>query len=150
MIQYIKNRSIFDSKCEVITNPINCVGVMGGGLAAAFKKKFPKMFNDYLKLCSSQELIPGRCVLWDDKTSEHKVLLFPTKDHWRFASRYRYVAGGLRYFVAHYKDWGIKSIAFPALGCGLGGLDWEDVKFLMEEELKSVKDELDIEIYIPQ
>ena len=124
---------------------------MGGGLAAAFKKKFPKMFNAYLKMCASGSLIPGRCVLWDPEIEgSHKVLLFPTKDHWRFASRYRYVAGGLRYFVAHYKEWGIKSIAFPALGCGLGGLDWEDVQFLMEEELKPVKDDLTIEIYLPQ
>jgi O-acetyl-ADP-ribose deacetylase (regulator of RNase III) len=149
MITYIKDKDIFESDCEVIANPINCVGIMGGGLALAFKNKFPKMYIKYKEMCANREIIPGKVYLVDGD-EKHKVLLFPTKDHYKYMSRYKFITGGLRSLVRQYKDWGIKSIALPALGCGLGGLDWDDVKFAIEDELKELSKEIRIDVYLPQ
>ena len=149
MINYIKDKDIFESDCEVITNPINCVGVMGGGLALAFKNKFPNMYKTYKEMCDKHEIKPGKVYLVDGD-EKHKVLLFPTKDHYKYMSRYRFITGGLRSLVRQYKDWGIKSIALPALGCGLGGLDWIDVKHAIEYELKEIAEDVQIDVYLPQ
>jgi O-acetyl-ADP-ribose deacetylase (regulator of RNase III) len=149
MITYIKDKDIFESDCEVITNPVNCVGVMGGGLALAFKNKFPKMYLKYKEMCANREIIPGKVYLVEGD-EKHKVLLFPTKDHYKYLSRYKYITGGLRSLVRQYKDWGIRSIAIPALGCGLGGLDWEDVNSAIEYELKDIVNDISIEVYLPQ
>lgn len=149
MINYIKDKDIFESDCEVITNPINCVGVMGGGLALAFKNKFPNMYKTYKEMCDKHEIKPGRVYLVDGD-EKHKVLLFPTKDHYRYMSRYRFIIGGLRCLANNYKEWGIKSIAIPALGCGLGGLDWDDVKHAIEYELKEISEDIQIDVYLPQ
>lgn len=149
MIEYIQDKDIFDSDCEVITNPVNCVGVMGGGLALAFKNKFPKMYLKYKEMCANREIIPGKVYLVEGD-ERHKILLFPTKDHYKYLSRYKYITGGLRSLVRQYKDWGIRSIALPALGCGLGGLDWEDVNSAIEYELKDIINDISIEVYLPQ
>lgn len=149
MIEYIQDKDIFDSDCEVITNPVNCVGVMGGGLALAFKNKFPKMYLKYKEMCDNNEIRPGKVYLVEGD-ERHKILLFPTKDHYKYLSRYRYITGGLRSLVRQYKDWGIRSVALPALGCGLGGLDWEDVNSAIEYELKDIIHDISIEVYLPQ
>ena len=149
MITYIKDKDIFESDCEVITNPVNCVGVMGGGLALAFKNKFPKMYLKYKEMCANREIIPGKVYLVEGD-EKHKILLFPTKDHYKYLSRYKFITGGLRSLVRQYKDWGIRSIALPALGCGLGGLDWEDVNSAIEYELKDIVNDISIEVYLPQ
>lgn len=149
MIEYIYDKDIFDSDCEVITNPVNCVGVMGGGLALAFKNKFPKMYLKYKEMCDNNEIRPGKVYLVEGD-ERHKILLFPTKDHYKYLSRYRYITGGLRSLVRQYKDWGIRSVALPALGCGLGGLDWEDVNSAIEYELKDIIHDISIEVYLPK
>ena len=149
MIEYIQDKDIFDSDCEVITNPVNCVGVMGGGLALAFKNKFPKMYLKYKEMCDNNEIRPGKVYLVEGD-ERHKILLFPTKDHYKYLSRYRYITGGLRSLVRQYKDWGIRSVALPALGCGLGGLDWEDVNSAIEYDLKDIIHDISIEVYLPQ
>lgn len=149
MIEYIQDKDIFDSDCEVITNPVNCVGVMGGGLALAFKNKFPKMYLKYKEMCDNNEIRPGKVYLVEGD-ERHKILLFPTKDHYKYLSRYRYITGGLRSLVRQYKDWGIRSVALPALGCGLGGLDWEDVNSAIEYELKDIIHDISIEVYLPK
>ena len=149
MIEYIQDKDIFDSDCEVITNPVNCVGVMGGGLALAFKNKFPKMYLKYKEMCDNNEIRPGKVYLVEGD-ERHKILLFPTKDHYKYLSRYKYITGGLRSLVRQYKDWGIRSVALPALGCGLGGLDWEDVNSAIEYELKDIIHDISIEVYLPQ
>ena len=98
MIEYIQGKDIFESDCEVITNPVNCVGVMGGGLALAFKNKFPKMYLKYKEMCDNHEIIPGKVYLVEGD-ERHKILLFPTKDHYKYLSRYKYITGGLRSLV---------------------------------------------------
>ena len=142
MIHYVRNGDIFESQAQTIVNPVNCVGVMGAGLALGFKNKYPQMFSVYQKHCFSGDLTPGKLMLY--KTDKHWILNFPTKDHWINPSQMSYIEKGLEKFVSAYKTKGIISVAFPKLGCGRGGLDWVQVKALMEKYLNN----LEIEVFI--
>lgn len=144
-----KQGDIFDSNAQVITNTINTVGVMGAGLAKQFKERFPDMFADYQKRCRRREVRVGRPYLWKPPNREGKwVLNFPTKQHWKSNSRLKWIEEGLCYLLEHYEEWGIKSLAMPALGCDLGGLNWEkQVKPLMVRYLSQMK--IPVEIYEP-
>ncbi len=103
------------------------------------------MFKEYKERCKLGEIKIGRLYLY--KTKEGKLIInFPTKFDWRNKSRIEYIEAGLKYFVEHYKDWGIKSAAFPQLGCGEGGLKWDIVKNIMEKYLGNL--DIEIEIYI--
>lgn len=116
---------------------------MGKGIAKQYKDLYPEMFTQYQKYCEEHLLGIGK--LWIYKTEHKWILNFPTKKHWRNPSEIEYVEQGLQKFVATYKEKGIRSISFPALGCGNGGLDWEsEVKPLMAKYLGN----LDIEILI--
>lgn len=141
MIKYMTG-SIFNTEAEVLVNPVNTDGVMGAGLAAEFKGRYPRMFQKYEDACKKNALKTGMLMLVKD--GDKRILLFPTKEHWKSASKLEYIDDGLRKFCDTYKERNIKSAAFPLLGCGLGGLDWRKVKPLMESYLG----ELDIDIYI--
>jgi O-acetyl-ADP-ribose deacetylase (regulator of RNase III) len=145
--EIIKDGDIFTSKAKVLVNPVNCVGVMGGGLALTFKNKYPEMFKEYKEICNNFDIHPGDVVYWysDDKFESYEVLLFPTKDHYRNPSEIEYIVDGLIDLCNNYKKWNISSIAFPKIGCGLGGLNWEDVKPLIINKLKDLDD---LEVYI--
>lgn len=138
---YLKG-NIFSSPAEVIVNPVNVFGVMGKGLAAEFKRRYPAMFKRYKKFCDNKSFSVGQ--LFISREADYSVLLFPTKKHWRGGSKLEYVEAGLKKFVDTYGQKGINSIAFPKLGCGYGGLKWEDVRPLMEKYLR----ELPIDIYV--
>ena len=142
MITYVKI-DLFESPAQVLVNTVNTVGVMGKGIAKRFKQTYPKMFEQYQKFCENKMLEVGK--LWLYK-SEHKwILNFPTKQHWRSPSKLEYIEKGLKKFVETYEEKGITSISFPLLGCGNGGLDWENqVKPLMEQYLRP----LPIEVFI--
>ena len=140
-IQYQKG-DIFDSKAHVIVNTVNCKGVMGKGLALAFKQRYPAMFKVYQEECKTGKLRIGRPSLY--KQSTPWVLNFPTKNDWRLPSKLEYLEKGLEYFVANYIEAGIKSIAFPKLGAQNGKLSWDEVGPLMVKYLS----QLDIAIYI--
>ena len=141
----VKLGNIFESECSTIVNTVNCVGVMGKGIALEFKKRYPDMFSDYVRRCNSGEVFPGRpYVFQNEKTS---ILNFPTKDHWRSPSRLSYVIDGLDWFVDNYQKYDIRSIAFPPLGCGNGGLSWDTVGPIMYQKLRELP--IDIEIYAP-
>lgn len=144
MIKFVKG-NIFDSKTRVLVNPVNCVGVMGKGLAKQFRDRNWKMFQDYRSLCNDGVITPGYPYLWGGYDND--VLLFPTKDLYTQQSKLEYIESGLLYFRDWYKQWGIESIAFPALGCGCGGLKWSDVRPLMIRMLDDLP--IDIEIYEP-
>lgn len=132
---------ILASKANVLVNPVNCVGVMGAGLALEFKKRWPEMFEAYVALCNQDKLIPGS--VWYLWNLEQPILLFPTKFHWRDSSHIDLIEAGLKAFSnVQWKM--IKSIAFPQLGCGLGGLDWKDVQPLMEKYLEPLPIEVEI------
>ena len=130
---------IFKSEAECIVNPVNCIGVMGKGLALKFKKKYNKMFIDYVMRCRKGQVKTGQPYL--SKAEDRFILNFPTKQHWRDPSKLEYIEAGLKYFARNYRTWEITSIAFPKLGCGCGGLDWEkDVKPLMYKYLGDFED----------
>lgn len=124
---YKPGENIFESSCDAITNAVNCVGVMGGGLALAFKKRYAD--TDYLKFyiedCKSGDLKPGRVTaFWVDGQF---IFNFPTKDHHANDSLYEYISSGMTAMIPMVEDLGLTSVALPMLGCGLGGLRWEVV-----------------------
>jgi O-acetyl-ADP-ribose deacetylase (regulator of RNase III) len=136
MILYVKG-DMFQSPAQVLVNTVNTAGVMGKGLALDFKRLYPEMFEQYRSLCETRQIQIG--TLWLYKTPNKWVLNFPTKKHWREPSRLEYVEAGLKKFVAVYSRMGIHSIAFPALGCGNGQLDFAaEVQPLMEKYLRKL------------
>lgn len=144
-----KYGSIFNSNAQVITNTINTFGVMGAGLAKQFRERFPEMYEDYKEKCRRKEVKVGQPYLWKPQNGDGKwILNFPTKHHWRKKSRLEWIEEGLKYLLEHYEEWGIQSLAMPALGCDLGGLDWESqVKPLMVRYLSQMN--IPVEIYEP-
>ncbi len=143
-IKFIKG-NIFNSEAQTIVNTVNCVGVMGKGIALVFKLRYPKMFDLYKNHCKSKLIDIGKLWLYKGEGNAPWVLNFPTKSHWKYPSRLEYLEKGLEKFSATYKIQGITSIAFPLLGTNNGGLDKEVVLALMEKYL--VKCDIDIEIY---
>ena len=134
MLEVITNRTIFDLPVQTIVNPVNCDGFMGKGLALEVKKRFPNVFIKYQQRCRQGRMKIGKLQLI--KGQPQWVLNFPTKDHWRGRSRIEFVEAGLRTFNATYRKNRITSIAFPPLGCGSGGLLWDDVGPLMRRYLE--------------
>lgn len=126
--------SLLESRAQTLVNAVNTVGVMGKGLAHEFKLRNPTMFERYREICKQGLLDIGKLWLW--KGSRQWVLNFPTKRSWKQPSKLEYIEAGLKKFVQEYEERGIREIAFPRLGCGNGGLDWEDVRPLMERYLK--------------
>ena len=141
MLSYHRT-SILTSTAQTVVNTVNTVGVMGKGLAAAFKARAPEMFHEYQHLCQNGKLKIGTLWLW--KGQPQWILNFPTKKHWRNPSQLSYIESGLAKFVAQYEQRGIREISFPRLGCGNGGLNWKDVRPLMESYLAK----LPISVYI--
>lgn len=125
MIRVI-NGDLFNSQAQTLVNTVNCVGVMGKGVALEFKKRFPDMFQDYARRCKDKHVVLGRPYIFKRKLPPW-ILNFPTKDHWRSVSRLKDIVEGLHYLQQHYQEWGITSLAVPPLGCGQGQLDWRIV-----------------------
>lgn len=145
MVNIEYGKTIFDSNAQTLVNTVNCVGVMGKGIALEFKNRYPTMFDKYKSFCDKGVFKPG--VLWIYKADDGKwVLNFPTKVDWRNPSEMSYIEDGLKKFVEIWKEKGIKSIAFPLLGCSNGGLNPDDVIPLMEKYLNQC-DGLDVTIY---
>jgi O-acetyl-ADP-ribose deacetylase (regulator of RNase III) len=137
---------LFATQAQTRVNTVNCVGVMGKGVAQGFKERFPAMFEDYAMRCGRKEVRLGEPYPYFGVP--HIIILnFPTKDHWRSPSRLADIERGLDYFVQHYVEWGIKSVAFPPLGCGNGGLNWGEVGPLMYGKLRKL--DIPIEVYAP-
>jgi O-acetyl-ADP-ribose deacetylase (regulator of RNase III) len=130
MIVYVQS-DLFQSPAKVLVNAVNTVGVMGKGIAADFKRFYPRMFEQYVEMCRSKRLTVGGLHIF--RTPHKTVLNFPTKKHWRDPSEIEYLEAGLQKFVSVYAEQGITSVSFPMLGTGEGGLNWEkDVRPLME------------------
>lgn len=113
---------IFLSEVDAILNPVNAVGVAGGGLALAFAKRFPIMNQAYVEACNNGNCQIGKVFVWDQ--SQPNIVCFPTKDHWRFPSKMEYVSKGLESLEKEIYNRGWRKLAVPALGAGLGGLPW--------------------------
>lgn len=150
MIEY-KQGDILRENTEAIINTVNCVGVMGRGIALQFKKAFPQNFLAYVAACKKKEVQPGKMFVFEtgQLTNPRYIINFPTKRHWRGASRMEDIDAGLKSLVETVMRYGIQSIAIPPLGSGLGGLDWAQVKQRIEVALQSLTD-LRVTVYEPQ
>jgi O-acetyl-ADP-ribose deacetylase (regulator of RNase III)/uncharacterized protein YwgA len=137
---------IFESKAQTLVNTVNTVGVMGKGVALAFKEHFPDMYEDYRKRCDLGEVRLGRPYLYRRAVAPW-ILNFPTKEHWRSVSRLEDIIHGLEYLRQHYRKWNITSLAVPPLGCGQGQLEWRVVGRTLYRYLKQL--EIDVELYAP-
>ncbi|WP_404296461.1 macro domain-containing protein [Halomonas sp.] len=137
--------NIFTTRCQTIVNTVNCVGVMGAGIALECRLRYPAMYERYEALCQQKLLQPGK--LWLYRSPERWLLNFPTKQHWKHPSRLSYLRQGLEKFVATYRDKGIHSIAFPLLGADRGGIDPGDSLALIQGYLDTGLEDLDIEVY---
>jgi O-acetyl-ADP-ribose deacetylase (regulator of RNase III) len=137
---------LFESRAQTLVNPVNCVGVMGKGVADQFKKRFPAMFDDYENRVDRGEVRLGEPYLYWDP-SGRQIVNFPTKDHWRSTSRVADIERGLDYLVAHVREWGVTSLALPPLGCGNGGLEWSEVGPMIYRKLHALP--IDVEAYAP-
>jgi O-acetyl-ADP-ribose deacetylase (regulator of RNase III)/uncharacterized protein YwgA len=116
---------MFASGAQTLVNTVNTEGVMGKGIALEFKRRFPAMFEDYLRRCALGEVRLGEPYL--NREQEPWIVNFPTKLHWRSHSRLSDIEAGLQHLREHYRGWGITSMAVPPLGCGHGGLEWRVV-----------------------
>jgi O-acetyl-ADP-ribose deacetylase (regulator of RNase III) len=139
MIKY-KTGDILNEDAEALVNTVNCVGIMGRGIALQFKNAFPKNFKAYAAACKRQEVQPGKMFIFPtgELTNPRYIINFPTKRHWRGKSRMEDIEAGLKDLVAVIHDLGIRSIAVPPLGSGLGGLDWDDVRPRIERALADI------------
>lgn len=137
-----KTGDILQADAEALVNTVNCVGVMGRGIALQFKNTFPANFQAYAQACSKKELEPGR-MFWFETGflgNPKFIVNFPTKRHWRGKSRIEDITAGLRALASDVRERHIRSIAIPPLGSGLGGLDWHDVKPHIVQALQAVPD----------
>ena len=142
--------NILEADAQALVNTVNTVGVMGKGIALQFKNAFPDMFDAYAVVCKAKELQPGRMHVYDrgPMFSPRYIVNFPTKRHWKDKSRIADIKAGLDALVAELRNRGIQSIAIPPLGCGLGGLDWDEVRPLIERAMEQIP-EVEALIYAP-
>ncbi len=141
MIEYQKG-NILEADAEALVNSVNCVGVMGRGIALQFKKAWPENFKAYAAACRRKEVQPGKMFVFETGrlTNPRYIINFPTKRHWRGKSRIEDIKVGLRALAEEIRRRGIRSIALPPLGCGLGGLEWTKVRRLIEQILSNLTD----------
>jgi O-acetyl-ADP-ribose deacetylase (regulator of RNase III) len=149
MIEF-KTGDILKEDAEALINTVNCVGVMGRGIALQFKNAFPENFKAYTKACKNNTVQPGRMFVFKtgSLTNPQYIINFPTKRHWREKSRMEDIETGLKSLVATIHEYNIRSIAIPPLGSGLGGLDWSIVKTRIQESLQALPD-VHVIIYEP-
>ncbi|MGH8215258.1 MAG: type II toxin-antitoxin system antitoxin DNA ADP-ribosyl glycohydrolase DarG [Rhodanobacteraceae bacterium] len=141
MIDYTTG-DILNADAEALVNTVNCVGIMGRGIALQFKNTFPKNFAAYVDACKREEVQPGRMFLYETGflANPKYIVNFPTKRHWRGKSRIEDIETGLRAVVEEIQERGIRSIAVPPLGSGLGGLEWSDVRARIDAALGGLDD----------
>jgi O-acetyl-ADP-ribose deacetylase (regulator of RNase III) len=138
---------ILKQDAEALVNTVNCVGVMGRGVALQFRRAFEDNYEAYRKACLRKEVRPGRMFVFERSSldSPRWIINFPTKRHWKGQSRLEDIQAGLVDLVRVIRENGIRSIALPPLGCGLGGLDWTVVRPMIEEALSSIPE---VEVYL--
>src|SRR5271166_218967 len=127
---------------EALVNTVNCVGIMGRGIALQFKNAFPANFKAYEAACARKEVRPGKMFVFETRTLTNPkfIINFPTKRHWKGKSRMEDIDSGLNALAEEIRYRGIRSIAIPPLGSGLGGLNWADVRPRIEAALRGLND----------
>lgn len=139
MIEYTSG-NILQCEADALVNTVNCVGVMGRGIALQFKHAYPENFKAYAAACQRKAVQPGRMFVFDtgQLTPPRFIVNFPTKRHWRGKSRIEDIESGLADLVKVIREKDIRSIAIPPLGSGLGGLDWNDVRPRIERPWRAL------------
>ena len=150
MIKLTQGDLLKQDDVDAIVNTVNCVGVMGKGIALQFKNKWPANFTAYAAACKAGQVRPGRMLVFDSGglVKPNFIINFPTKDHWRSLSRIEFIRDGLVDLVAQVKRLGIRSIAVPPLGCGNGGLNWADVRPLIAAAFEALPD-VEVRLFEP-
>ena len=149
MIRY-KTGDLLREGTEALVNTVNCVGIMGRGVALQFKRAFPENFRAYAARCKRGEVRPGRMFVFETGglVNPLYIINFPTKRHWRGKSRIEDIESGLKSLVVEIRSRGIRSIALPPLGSGLGGLRWPDVRARIDAALGGLND-VEVVIFEP-
>jgi len=137
MIRFIKG-DMFADHYDIRINTVNCVGIMSKGIALEFKKRYPDMFKEYQQKCKDGQIIPGKLYIWKSENGITTIINFPTKRHWRENSHYEDINSGLLNLRSYLWLQKNVSVAIPALGCGLGGLDWAKVSVQIKEKLSDI------------
>lgn len=134
--------NLLQADAEALINTVNCVGVMGKGIALQFKQAFPENFTYYAKACKKQHMQPGKMLIFEtgSMVNPRYIINFPTKRHWKGKSSLQDIEAGLADLVAQIKRYRIRSVAIPPLGAGLGGLHWLQVKPLIETAFAELPD----------
>ncbi len=135
---------------EALVNTVNCDGFMGKGIALQFKQAWPENFEAYARACRSKDVRPGEMFVWETgrMVNPKYIINFPTKRHWRGKSRMEDIHSGLRALIADVRRLGIHSMAVPPLGCGNGGLDWQEIRPLIESAFAELPD-VDVQLFGP-
>ena len=150
MIKLTQGDLLKQDDVDAIVNTVNCVGVMGKGIALQFKNKWPANFTAYAAACKAGQVRPGRMLVFDSGglVKPNFVINFPTKDHWRGSSKIEFIRDGLVDLVAQVNRLSISSIAVPPLGCGNGGLNWVNVRPLIEAAFEALPD-VEVRLFEP-
>ncbi|NOW95991.1 macro domain-containing protein [Mucilaginibacter sp. SG564] len=149
MIIYHRGDLLKDD-ADCLVNTVNTVGIMGKGVALAFKNAFPHNYLAYRNAFAAKQLAIGRLLIVQDTSlllGQKTIINFPTKTHWRLPSEYSYIVQGLEALKSYLSENDVRSVAMPALGCGNGELSWRKVKPLIEDKLADLP--LDIKVYEP-
>lgn len=137
----LKRGNILEADAEALVNTVNCVGVMGKGIALQFKQAYPENFRLYQRACRAGQVRPGKMfVVQTSLMNPRYIINFPTKRHWKGKARLADIEAGLRDLVDEVKQLGVRTLAVPPLGCGSGGLDWTDVRPMIESALSALPD----------
>lgn len=154
-----KMGDMFETPADAIVNTVNCVGIMGKGVASEFKSRWIYNFKQYKKACDNKTIVTGKMFVVENEnykpmlgeTDDYQYLInFPTKKHWRSKSKTDYINDGLDDLVQKIQEYNIKSIVIPPLGCGNGQLDWMDIKPLIKQKLSALDNSVDVILYEPK
>jgi uncharacterized protein YwgA/O-acetyl-ADP-ribose deacetylase (regulator of RNase III) len=142
----LKAGDLFASNAQALVITVNCVGVMGKGIALEAKKRYPDMYEEYVRLCKAGEMRLG-CPMYVRRLVPPSFVLFPTKGHWRSVSNLADIRKGLDYLTHHVGLWRIESLAAPPLGCGAGGLEWAVIGPILYDSFEKLG--VPVDLYVP-
>jgi O-acetyl-ADP-ribose deacetylase (regulator of RNase III) len=143
--------NLLEANVEALVNTVNCVGIMGKGIALQSKKAFPDNYEAYARACKAGEVVPGKMLVFETERmlNPKYIISFPTKRHWMGRSRYEDIESGLQALARELRERKIRSVAVPPLGCGNGGLDWRIVRPMIERSLRNMPD-VKVHLYEPK
>ena len=142
---------LLTAQAEALVNAVNCVGVMGKGIALEFKRAYPEMFLEYQRAASAGQIVPGRMHVFRTHTPTLPwfIINFPTKRHWRSKSQMKDIESGLKALIEVIRNESIRSVAVPPLGCGHGGLDWNEVRECIKQAFGELPEDVEVQLFEP-